>query len=128
MEPSVLLSVVIASISLTTLAPYSIDFSRAISAATKLFELIDRQSSIDPLDTSGETPLTTVGDIELEKVTFSYPTRPGVTVLEDFSLRVPAGKITALVVRLQNGSSILLPSLNHTGTKRFRQKHHRWTH
>ena len=45
---SVLLSVVIAAISLTTLAPYFIEFTRATSAAVQLFVLIDRQSAIDP--------------------------------------------------------------------------------
>ncbi|KAH6893210.1 P-loop containing nucleoside triphosphate hydrolase protein [Thelonectria olida] len=105
---TVLLSVVIAAISLTTLAPYSIDFSRAISAATKLFELMDRKSSIDPLDKSGETPTATIGEIKLENVTFSYPTRPGVTVLKDFSLRVPAGKVTALVGQSGSGKSTIV--------------------
>lgn len=100
---SVLLSVVLAAINLTMLAPYSIDFSRAASAAAKLFVLLDRSSAIDPLDKSGEQPSETVGHIELENVTFAYPTRPSITVLDDFSLNIPAGKVTALVV-----SSILL--------------------
>lgn len=95
---SVLLSVVIAAISLTMLAPYSIDFSRAASGAGKLFSLMDRQSEIDPFDPSGAEPTETIGDIELENVSFAYPTRPDVTVLDNFSLRAPAGKVTALVV------------------------------
>lgn len=94
----VLLSVVIASTSLTSLAPYSIDFARAGASAAQLFKLIDRESAINPFDESGEQPSETVGRIELENVTFAYPTRPGVTVLDDFSLVAPAGKVTALVV------------------------------
>lgn len=80
------------------LAPHSIDFTRAASAAGQLFKLIDRESRIDPLDTSGEKPSETVGLVELENVTFAYPTRPGITVLDDFTLTVPAGKVTAIVV------------------------------
>ncbi|KAH7165837.1 P-loop containing nucleoside triphosphate hydrolase protein [Dactylonectria macrodidyma] len=105
---TVLLSVVIAAISLTTLAPYSIDFSRAISAAAKLFQLMDRKSAIDPLDTSGEVPSETIGELELENVSFAYPTRPGITVLDDFTLRVPAGKVTALVGQSGSGKSTIV--------------------
>ncbi|KAF7548406.1 hypothetical protein G7Z17_g7084 [Cylindrodendrum hubeiense] len=105
---TVLLSVVIAAISLTTLAPYSIDFSRAISAAAKLFQLIDRKSAIDPLDKSGDIPSETIGEVELENVTFAYPTRPGITVLDNFSLRVPAGKVTALVGQSGSGKSTIV--------------------
>lgn len=93
-----MLSVVIGSISLTTLAPYSIDFVRAGSSAAQLFKLIDRESSINPFDEAGEQPTETAGHIELENITFAYPTRPGVTVLDNFSLTAPPGKVTALVV------------------------------
>ena len=133
----VLLSVVIAAISnppslssssyepanatstgLTTLAPYSIDFSRAATAAAKLFHLIDRKSEIDPFDRSGIVPEETVGLIELENITFAYPTRPGIHVLENFTLKVPAGKVTALVVStntsvvcISNGSDLYLGTI-----------------
>ncbi|KAM6522141.1 hypothetical protein FALCPG4_011828 [Fusarium falciforme] len=105
---TVLLSVVIAAVNLTQLAPYSIDFSRAMSAGGQLFALIDRQSAIDPLDKSGEVPSETVGHVELENITFAYPTRPDTIVLEDFSLKVPAGKVTALVGQSGSGKSTIV--------------------
>lgn len=95
---TVLMSVTIAAISLTALAPYTIDFGRAATAASKLFQLIDRKSEMDPFAENGKSPEATIGEVELENVNFAYPTRPGVTVLENFSLKVPAGKVTALVV------------------------------
>lgn len=97
-DSRVLLAVIIGATNITMLAPHSIDFTRAASAAGQLFKLIDRQSLIDPLDKSGEQPSETVGLVELENVTFAYPTRPGITVLDDFTLAVPAGKVTAIVV------------------------------
>jgi ATP-binding cassette, subfamily B (MDR/TAP), member 1 len=92
------MSVTIAAISITQLAPYSIEFTRAASGAAQLFTLIDRESAIDPFDQSGEKPSMESGTVELENITFSYPSRPNATVLQDFSLKVPAGKTTALVV------------------------------
>jgi len=95
---TVILSVVIAALSLTQLAPYSVDFTRAASAAAQLFVLIDRKSAIDPLSPEGVQPTENHGLVELEHITFAYPSRPGVTVLDDFTLTAPAGKVTALVV------------------------------
>ncbi|KAK1753327.1 P-loop containing nucleoside triphosphate hydrolase protein [Echria macrotheca] len=105
---TVLFSVVIGSINLTILAPYTMEFARAASAAVELFKLIDRVSEINPLDSSGDSPSEMSGHIEFENVTFAYPTRLGVTVLKDFSLTVPAGKVTALVGQSGSGKSTIV--------------------
>ncbi|KAE9581925.1 Leptomycin B resistance protein pmd1 [Colletotrichum fructicola] len=105
---TVLLSVVIGTTALTMLTPYIIEFTRAASAAAQLFKLIDRPSEIDPFDKSGEQPTDTVGVVDLENITFSYPTRPGVTVLDNFSLHIPAGKVTALVGSSGSGKSTII--------------------
>lgn len=95
---SVLFSVVIASSSINGIAPHIATFSSAATAASELFTLIDRKSSIDPFDDSGHTPASVSGVIDIQGVNFSYPTRPDTQVLDGFSLNVPAGKVTALVV------------------------------
>jgi len=79
--------------------PNLVTFGRAASAAVELFKLIDRKSQIDAFDPSGVQPTVLVGDIELDSVDFSYPMRPDTVVLRNFSLKMPAGKVTALVVR-----------------------------
>ncbi|KAH6659132.1 ABC transporter [Truncatella angustata] len=105
---TVLMSVVMAASSLTATAPYLIEFTRAASAAAELFKLIDRRSVIDPLDTSGERPAEIVGSLDFSHIRFSYPTRPKVTVLDDFSLHIPAGKVTALVGQSGSGKSTIV--------------------
>lgn len=92
------MSVILASTNLTSLAPHFVDFSQAASAAFKLFNLMDRASGMDPFSTTGERPSEVNGVIELENVRFAYPTRPNTTILPNFSLAIPAGKVTALVV------------------------------
>lgn len=105
---TVLLCVVIAALSITQLAPYSIEFTRAASAAAQLFILIDRKTAIDPFDSAGEEPTSVEGAVTFENVTFAYPTRPNVTVLDNFSLHAPPGKVTALVGHSGSGKSTII--------------------
>ncbi|KAG5923143.1 hypothetical protein E4U61_004255 [Claviceps capensis] len=105
---TVLFSVAIAAMSMTVLAPYSVEFTRAATGAAQMFALIDRQSTIDPFNESGEQPSKVIGNIELTNVDFAYPSRPGVKVLDNFSLSVPAGKLTALVGQSGSGKSTIV--------------------
>ncbi|KXH59617.1 hypothetical protein CSAL01_04168 [Colletotrichum salicis] len=105
---TVLLSVIIAATILTILAPYFIDFTKATTAAARIFLLIDRQSRIDPFADTGKTPPGITGEIEINNITFAYPTRPSATVLVNFSLKVPAGQVTALVGPSGSGKSTII--------------------
>ncbi|KAL5593006.1 hypothetical protein FOBRF1_012108 [Fusarium oxysporum] len=105
---TVLFSVIIAASIINSVAPHLISFSRAASAANQFFVVIDRESNINPFDESGLIPLSTEGVIELRNVTFSYPTRPNIRVLDNYSLSIPAGKITALVGASGCGKSTII--------------------
>lgn len=102
---TVLFSVVVAATSLTQLAPNIVTFVSATSAAAVLFKAIDRKSIIDPFSTEGEQPAKMAGNISLQNVNFTYPTRPNAPVLQDFTLDMPAGKVTALVGASGSGKS-----------------------
>ena len=102
------MSVIVAASSLTAIAPYLIDFTRAASSASQLFRLIDRKSDINPFDTAGEQPTQVTGNVEFSRVSFNYPMRPGVTVLDGFSLHIPTGKVTALVGASGSGKSTII--------------------
>ncbi|KAF2452503.1 P-loop containing nucleoside triphosphate hydrolase protein [Lineolata rhizophorae] len=105
---TVLFSIVIASTSLTQISPYFAAFANAASAANELFQTMDRPSLIDPLDSSGDRPEKSDGEVELSQINFSYPTRPEVQVLSNFSLTCPAGKTTALVGESGCGKSTIV--------------------
>jgi ATP-binding cassette, subfamily B (MDR/TAP), member 1 len=95
---SVLFSVIVAASTIMVTGPNFVTFGRAASAAADLFKLIDRKSQIDAFDASGTQPTAFAGDIELDSVEFSYPMRSDIVVLRNLSLKIPAGKVTALVV------------------------------
>ncbi|KAF7594199.1 hypothetical protein BBP40_009903 [Aspergillus hancockii] len=105
---TVLFSVIIAASTITSIAPHTVTFARAASAAAELFTLIDRKSEINPFDESGDKPQDTCGIIDIDRIDFNYPSRPDVRVLEDFSLHVPAGKVTALVGASGCGKSTIV--------------------
>ena len=105
---TVVLSVLIAAGSISTIAPQIQSFTHASSAAAELFEILDRPSQLDPLSLEGKTPSDCHGDIEIENVKFSYPSRPGATILKGLSLSIPAGRTTALVGASGCGKSTLV--------------------
>ena len=108
---TVLFSVVVAATSLTQLAPNVITFTTATSAAAVLFKAIDRKSEIDAFSEQGVKPDAMQGHIQLLNVNFTYPTRPNAPVLNDFTLDVPPGKVTALVGASGSGKSTIVALL-----------------
>lgn len=61
--------------------PHIEAFALARGAAASIFELMDQEPDIDSLNEKGKVPETEVeGEIVLEDVSFSYPSRPDVKV------------------------------------------------
>lgn len=70
--------------SITISVPHGEAFSAAKAAAASIFKLIERKPLIDSLSNAGLTPRRVKGDISLEDVHFSYPSRPDVKVSFNF--------------------------------------------
>ncbi|KAJ8117017.1 hypothetical protein OPT61_g1689 [Boeremia exigua] len=104
----VILAVIVAATAMTQIAPQILAFTKASSAAEEIFKTIDRQSEIDPLSDEGHVPATCTGDIRIEGVSFAYPARPDITVLESLQLLAPANKTTALVGASGSGKSTII--------------------
>lgn len=85
--------------------------TEATIAAARIFELIDRVPQIDSEDSKGKILAYVRGDIEFKDVTFSYPSRPDIQVLQDFSLKVKAGKAVAIVGGSGSGKSTVISLL-----------------
>jgi len=71
---------------------------QVMGATKRIFELLGRVPAILPNPKGCITlPKSIRGDVVFEDVTFSYPTRPEISVIEEFSLKVPANSTAALV-------------------------------
>ncbi len=80
--------------------------AQAATAATIFYSVIDAPKP----DTGGvKAPEVSADqDIVLENVNFAYPTRADIKVLDDVSLRFPAGKMTAIVGPSGSGKSTIV--------------------
>ncbi|KAK7259123.1 hypothetical protein RIF29_24721 [Crotalaria pallida] len=92
----------------SSLAP---DSSKAKSAATSIFGIIDRKSKIDPSDESGTTLDSIKGEIELRHVSFKYPSRLDIQIFRDLNLTIHSGKTVALVGESGSGKSTVISLL-----------------
>jgi ATP-binding cassette subfamily B (MDR/TAP) protein 1 len=93
---------------MTQIAPQILAFTKASSSAEEIFKTIDRQSEIDPLSEEGIVPDICIGDIRIEGVSFAYPARPDVAVLNNLHLSAPANQTTALVGASGSGKSTII--------------------
>uniref|UniRef100_A0A131YYF2 Mitochondrial potassium channel ATP-binding subunit n=1 Tax=Rhipicephalus appendiculatus TaxID=34631 RepID=A0A131YYF2_RHIAP len=82
-------------------------YVRGISAGSRVFELINLKNEVAITGAKQLNPSTLRGDVEFRHVYFSYPTRPNQTVLEDVSLKLPAGKIVAICGPSGSGKSTI---------------------
>lgn len=86
------------------------DMSKSKIAATNIFRLLDRKSSIDPAVETGEKT-GIIGNVAADHVYFEYPTRPDVTVLRGASIEVSSGQTLALVGASGCGKSTIVALL-----------------
>ncbi|XP_042260897.1 bile salt export pump-like isoform X2 [Thunnus maccoyii] len=93
----VFFGVLIAAMNLGQASPCLEAFASGRGAATIIFETIDREPEIDCLSEAGYKLDRVKGDIEFHNVTFHYPSRPEVKILDQLSVAVKSGETTAFV-------------------------------
>uniref|UniRef100_A0A8C5SKT1 Mitochondrial potassium channel ATP-binding subunit n=1 Tax=Laticauda laticaudata TaxID=8630 RepID=A0A8C5SKT1_LATLA len=78
---------------------------RGMSAGARVFEFMNMTPEIPLCERQMLTCSMLTGRLEFRDVTFSYPTRPGYKVLENFNLSIPANKMVAIVGQSGSGKS-----------------------
>lgn len=91
--------------------PNLTSLTEATSAATRIFEMIDRKPAIDTEDRKGKALSHVRGEIEFKNVYFNYPSRPDTPILQGLSLRIPAGKTIGIVGGSGSGKSTIISLL-----------------
>ena len=73
------------------------EVQRASGGMTRINELLQEVSALEPPASTTPIPQPLRGDLKLEHVRFHYSSRPDAAALEDFSLHVAPGETVALV-------------------------------
>ncbi|CAN6227169.1 unnamed protein product [Urochloa humidicola] len=107
----IFLILVLSSFSVGQLAGLAPDTSGAPVAIAGILSILKRRPVINNED--GSTKRRTIKDgkpidVELKNVTFAYPSRPDVAVLNGFSVRVKAGSTIAVVGASGSGKSTVV--------------------
>ncbi|GAB2287878.1 ABC transporter B member 19 [Dionaea muscipula] len=83
-------------------------FSKGKAAGYKLMEIIKQKPSIVQDTCCGKCLDEVHGNIEFKNVSFSYPSRPDIMILRNFSILFPAGKTVAVVGGSGSGKSTVV--------------------
>ena len=91
--------------SLFGLSSFYSELMKGVGAASRLFELQDREPTISP--TVGDKVISARGMIRFENLNFSYPTRPAVSVFQNLDFEIPQGTNVAIVGPSGGGKSTI---------------------
>ena len=83
----------------------------AVGASKKVFELIDRKPKIENVGYA--SPGEFAGEVKFENVSFAYPTRSDISVLNGVSFSAAQGEVVALVGPSGGGKSTCISLLEH---------------
>ncbi|HKE15520.1 MAG TPA: ABC transporter transmembrane domain-containing protein [Kofleriaceae bacterium] len=92
---SFLVYTLLVGFSLGALADLWAEFLRALGAAERVFELLDRRPLMPRR--GGRALESVTGAVEIDQVVFRYPSRPEAPVLTSLSVRIDPGEVVALV-------------------------------
>jgi putative ABC transport system ATP-binding protein len=91
--------------SLFGLSSFYSELMKGVGAASRLFELQDREPTISP--TIGERVTSARGPIRFENLSFAYPTRPAVSIFNNLNFEIPQGTNVAIVGPSGGGKSTI---------------------
>jgi ATP-binding cassette, subfamily B (MDR/TAP), member 1 len=108
---TVFISVIMSAMAAGQLLQILPDLSKSRASGAVLFDVIERQSSIESLVVEGGISTSAKGEIKFANVDFAYPQRPDAPVMKRFSLKVKEGQAVALVGKSGAGKSTAVAML-----------------
>ncbi|NXC34955.1 ABCBB protein, partial [Campylorhamphus procurvoides] len=93
----VFFGVLVGALNLGQASPCLEAFATGRGAAADIFETIDKKPTIDCMSEDGYKLDKLRGEIEFHNVTFHYPSRPDIKILDNLNMVIKAGETTAFV-------------------------------
>ncbi|RHZ13518.1 hypothetical protein DYB31_007320 [Aphanomyces astaci] len=107
----VFFSIIMSAMALGQAGPSIQAVFSARAAASVVFDMIERPSLVDATSDVGNKLDHVDGDIQLDSISFQYPSRPHVQVCNGYSLHIKAGEKVALVGPSGSGKSTIVSLL-----------------
>ncbi|KAJ8510289.1 hypothetical protein OPV22_000723 [Ensete ventricosum] len=107
----VFFALTMASLSVSQTSALGPDSTKAKDSVASIFAILDRKSSIDSSSDEGMILDNVKGTIELQHVSFKYPSRPDVQIFRNLCLTIHSGKTVALVGESGSGKSTAIALL-----------------
>ncbi|CAI5730066.1 unnamed protein product [Hyaloperonospora brassicae] len=108
---TVFFSIIMGAMAIGQAAPSVEAITSARAAAFPVFQTINRPSLIDPISDDGKKLDKVMGRIEIDRVSFAYPSRANVQVCSNYSLTIMPGETVALVGPSGSGKSTIVSLL-----------------
>ncbi|XP_053963436.1 ATP-dependent translocase ABCB1 [Anastrepha ludens] len=105
---TIFFSIMMGSMNIGLAAPYIEAFGIAKGACAKVFKIIEQVPTINPIDPKGRNLNQPLVHIELRDVSFKYPSREEVLVLNKLNLKIHRGQTIALVGSSGCGKSTII--------------------
>lgn len=93
------------AVSVATLGGLWTDFMAATGAASRIFQILDREVSL-PFGQGRQLPVVQ-GNLALNHVCFTYPQRPDAPIFADLNLEIGSGHVVAIVGPSGSGKSTI---------------------
>merc|ERR1712088_304251 len=87
---------------------FTADFNKAMVAAARVFQLLDRKPLIDTNPSAGLKLNQVDGNVKLKDAEFTYPTRQNIQILNRLNLSIKTGESIALVGESGCGKSTVI--------------------
>jgi len=97
--------------SVTAFAEFWGEMQRAAGATERLIELLNSEDVVKDPEAPDQLNFPVRGELEFEKISFFYPSRPNIAALDTLSLKVKSGETIALVGPSGAGKSTIFQLL-----------------
>ncbi len=96
---------------IASLGNFYADLISTLGATERIREVLDMESEVDLSKADSPTFNRFQGNIEFNKISFTYPSRPDVQVLKEINLKIQSGQKVALVGTSGAGKSTIMQLL-----------------
>ncbi|XP_058800345.1 ATP-dependent translocase ABCB1-like [Phymastichus coffea] len=104
-------ALIMGTVMVANASAFAPNLQKGLIAAEQIINLIERKPAIEDPDSASNDNWVSQAKVDYKQVSFEYPTRPGVAVLNQLQLNIPSGLTVALIGASGCGKSTIIQLL-----------------